>query len=64
MLVEGGEVDSTIHEDGGVGVVIVAKGLIDDDGDVKDSSLVVDLGGDSPAGRRGRGRNNRILPLQ
>lgn len=64
MLLEGGEVHGIVHEHRGVGGVVVTEGLIDYDGDVKDSSLVAGLSDHSAPGRRGRGRSDRVLPLQ
>lgn len=64
MLLEGGEIHGVVHEHGGVGSVVVAEGLVDDEGDVKDSSLVAGLSDHSAPGRRRRGRGDRVLSLQ
>jgi hypothetical protein len=64
MLPKTGHVNGVIDKHGGIWIVIIAKGLIHDDGNVKNSSLLQSLCGNSASGWRRRGRNDSILSFQ
>lgn len=64
MLLEGGKVYGIVHKHRGIRGIVVTEGLIEYDGDVKDSSLVAGLSGHSAPGGSWRGRSDRVLSFQ
>lgn len=62
-MLEGGEIYGIVQKHWGIGGVVVAKGLIDYDGDVKDSSLT-GLSDHSATRWGRRGRSDRVFSFQ